>query len=128
WGGAVAAPGGRAQADGEGGGDRRGMARYLHTHGGEPGDQVLGRDPKLFGEFVDARGAQPVLTSSCSLDRGRSRPEPSWVVPSAGLAAPAASRRALRAASTPGAPAAFNARCTLRRLAACTVQTGFPHR
>jgi hypothetical protein len=77
---AVTALGGRPQARRDVRRHRRGMALHLHAHGGQPGQEVLGRDPQLFGEFVDARVAQPVLTSSCSLDRGRSRPEPSSVV------------------------------------------------
>ncbi len=43
---------------------RRGMALDLHTHAGQLREQVLGRDPQLLGKFVDARVAQPVLTSS----------------------------------------------------------------
>jgi hypothetical protein len=123
----AAALGGRPQLRRDVRGHRRGMALHLHAHGGQLGEQVLGRHSKLFGEFVDTRVAQPVLTSSCSLDRGRCRPEASSVLSPDRLATHA-SRRALRAASTPGAPAAFNARCTLRRLTARAVQAGSPHR
>jgi hypothetical protein len=40
------------------------VALYLHPHGGQLGEEVLVRDPKLLGDFVNPRVAQPVLTSS----------------------------------------------------------------
>jgi hypothetical protein len=40
------------------------VALYLHPHGGQLGEQVLVRDPKLLGNLIDPRVAQPDLTSS----------------------------------------------------------------
>jgi hypothetical protein len=98
---------------------RRGVALYLNAHGGQLGEQVLGRDPKLLGDFIDPWVAQPDLTSSFSLERRH------------GCSA-ASIHNALRSASTVAPTAAvsvvFRARWMLRRLTAVSRQAGCPHR
>src|SRR6266545_1899001 len=97
---------------------RRGVALYLHPHGGQLGEQVLVRDPKLLGNFVDPRVAQPDLTSSRSLERRLGA--------AAGL--PNALRSASMAPPTAAVSVTFNARWMLPRLSAASRQAGCPQR
>src|SRR5215211_7307917 len=97
----------------------RRMALGLHPHGGQLGKQVLGRDPKLFGDLIHPRVAQPDLTSSLSLERGAG-----WSVDPLHIRFRSASTAALAAAAS----VTFRARWMLRRRTAMSRQAGCPHR
>ena len=102
-------------------GHRRRMALGLHPHGGQLGKQVLGRDPKLFGDLIHPRVAQPDLTSSSSLEwEGRL----ASATRSLNIRFFSASTAALAATVS----VTFRARWMLRRRTAMSRHSGCPHR
>ena len=116
---AATAVDGRAQLVGDVLRHRRGMALGLHPHGGQLGEQVLGRDPKLFGDLIHPRVAQPDLTSLSSLERGAGWPADPLHI---------RFRKSSTAAAAATASVTFRARWTLRRRTAMSRQAGCPHR
>jgi len=97
----------------------RRMALGLHPHGGQLGKQVLGRDPKLFGDLIYPRVAQPDLTSLSSLERGAGWPADPLHI---------RFRNSSTAALAATVSVTFRARWMLRRRTAMSRQTGCPHR
>jgi hypothetical protein len=91
------------------------MALDLHPHGGQLGKQVLGRDPKLLGDLIYPRVAQPDLTSSLSLERGAGWPADPLDI---------RFRNASTAALAATASVTFKARWMLRRRTARSRQSG----
>src|SRR5829696_6952724 len=117
----TAATGRRTQLVGDVLAHGRRMALGLHPHGGQLGEQVLGRDPKLFGDLIHARVAQPDLTSLSSLERGcrlvsATRSLNTWF------------RSASTAALAAAVSVTFRARWMLRRRTAWSRQAACPHR
>src|SRR5829696_4762967 len=115
----TAATGRRTQLVGDVLAHGRRMALGLHPHGGQLGEQVLGRDPKLFGDLIHARVAQPDLTSLSSLERDAGWPADPLHI---------RFRNASTAASAATVSVTFRARWTLRRRTARSRQAGCPHR
>jgi hypothetical protein len=97
----------------------RRMALGLHPHGGQLGKQVLGRDPKLFGDLIYPRVAQPDLTSLSSLERDAGWPADPLHI---------RFRNASTAASAATVSVTFRARWMLRRRTAVSRQASCPHR
>jgi len=97
----------------------RRMALGLHPHGGQLGEQVLGGDPKLLGDLIYPRVAQPDLTSLSSLERGAGWPADPLHI---------RFRNSSTAALAATVSVTFRARWMLRRRTAMSRQTGCPHR
>jgi hypothetical protein len=93
------------------------MALGLHPHGGQLGKQVLGRDPKLLGDLIHPRVAQPDLTSSSSLER-------ECRLAGATRSLNILFRNASTAALAATVSVTFNARWMLRRRTARSRQSG----
>jgi hypothetical protein len=91
------------------------MALGLHPHGGQLGKQVLGRDPKLLGDLIYPRVAQPDLTSSLSLEWGAGWPADPLDI---------RFRNASTAALAATVSVTFKARWMLRRRTARSRQSG----